>query len=142
MSHIENVMLWVFSLVASFGTMIAGHIDEAVNILLAMMVIDILSGLLKGAKHKRLKSAIMHMGILKKAGILLSIVFAALLDILLNDGQPVFKTLMVWLAIGNEGLSIVENLSSIGVKIPSQIKDRLAQLEKTKDDLQKEKDGQ
>lgn len=142
MAQFENVGLWIFSLVASTASFFSGHIDEAGKILLAMMVIDIVTGLLKGAKGKRLKSAIMHMGIIKKAGVIIAIIFASLLDVLVNEGMPVFRTLMVWLSIGMEGLSIIENLTAIGVYIPNQIKDRLSQVVQEKEKLQKEKDGQ
>ncbi|MED4619578.1 phage holin family protein, partial [Priestia megaterium] len=73
-------------------------------------------------------------------GMLIAILFATLLDVLINDGMPVFRTLMFWLAIGNEGLSIIENLSSLGVYVPAQIKDRLSQVVNARADLQKEKD--
>lgn len=140
MSYIENVGLWVFGLIATFSTYLSGHIDEAIKILLAVMVLDIITGLLKGAKAKRLKSSIMQMGIFKKAGILLAIIFASLLDELINDGQPVFRTLMVWLAIGNEGLSTVENLATLGVYMPKQIKERLAQIVQDNENMIKGKD--
>lgn len=142
MSYLDNIYVWFIGLAGSFTAYVSGHTDQATKILLALMVLDIATGLLKGAKQKRLKSAIMHMGIIKKAGIVLAIVFASLLDILVNEGMPVFRTLMVWLAIGNEGLSIAENLSAIGVYVPHQIKDRLAQVVEAKAELQKEKDGQ
>jgi toxin secretion/phage lysis holin len=139
--RLENIKLWIFSMIASFCSFISGHIDEATRILLLMMVIDIVTGILKGIKQKRLKSAIMHLGILKKAGILLSIIFASLLDILVNEGMPVFRTLMVWLSIGNEGLSIVENLASLGVYMPVSIKERLANFAQHGKELQSEKDN-
>lgn len=82
----------------------------------------------------------MHLGILKKAGILLSIIFASLLDMLVNDGMPVFRTLMVWLSIGNEGLSIVENLAYLGVNMPVSIKEKLANFAQHGKEMQSEKD--
>lgn len=140
MSYIENAGLWVFGLIATFSTYLSGHVDEAIKVLLAVMVLDVVTGLLKGAKAKRLKSSIMQMGIFKKAGILLAIIFASLLDELINDGQPVFRTLMVWLAIGNEGLSTVENLATLGVYMPKQIKERLAQIVQDNENMVKGKD--
>ncbi|MCY8796271.1 MULTISPECIES: holin family protein [Bacillus subtilis group] len=140
MSYLSNFYVWMVGLIGSLTEFVSGHYNNAVFILVAMMLLDVITGLLKGAKNKRLKSAIMHMGIIKKAGMLLAIVFASLLDILVNDGMPVFRTLMTWLAIGNEGLSIIENFTALGVKIPTQIKDKLAQVVSEKEELQSEKD--
>jgi len=140
MGYLNNFSVWLVGLVGSIVEFVSGHYQNAIFILVAMMLIDVVTGLLKGAKNKRLKSAIMHMGIIKKAGMLLSIVFASLLDLLVNDGMPVFRTLMVWLAIGNEGLSIIENFTALGVYIPKQIKDRLSQVVAEKQELQDEKD--
>lgn len=140
MVSFDKLGAWVFSMLATFTTMISGYITESILIMIALMGLDIATGLLKGMKHKRLKSAIMHMGILKKAGSILAIVLAILLDILLNDNQPIFQTLMVWLVIADEGLSIIENLTALGVRIPQQIKDKLALAEKEAKSLQDEKD--
>ncbi|APT46589.1 phage holin family protein [Bacillus safensis] len=140
MGYLNNVYVYIVGLVGSLVEFVSGHYQNAIFILVAMMLIDVVTGLLKGAKNKRLKSAIMHMGIIKKAGMLLAIVFASLLDLLVNDGMPVFRTLMVWLAIGNEGLSIIENFTALGVYIPKQIKDRLSQVVAEKQELQDEKD--
>jgi toxin secretion/phage lysis holin len=142
MSYLNNVYVLATGVIGSVVEFVQGNYQNAIFILVAMMVIDIVTGILKGAKNKRLKSAIMHLGIIKKAGMLLAILFASLLDILVNDSMPIFRTLMVWLAIGNEGLSIIENLSALGVHVPAQIKDRLAQVVQEKAELQKEKDGQ
>lgn len=140
MSYLNSFYVWVIGLAGSLIEFVSGHYQNAIFILVAFMAIDVVTGLLKGAKNKRLKSAIMHMGLLKKAAMLIAIAFTALLDILINDGMPVFRTLMIWLAIGNEGLSIVENFTALGVKIPNQIKDRLAQVVSEKQELQEEKD--
>lgn len=141
LGYSNNLGMWVTGGIGSLVSFFTGYTDEAVQMLLLLMIIDVTSGLLKGIKEKRLKSAIMHIGILKKAGIVLGIVFATIADILLNDGLPVFRTLFVWLSIANEGLSIIENLTAVGVKMPTQIKDRLAQVANETRDLQKEKDG-
>lgn len=141
MSYLKDSTVWIAGGLGSIVSFVTGHTDQAVNMLLVLMAIDVASGLLKGIKEKRLKSAIMHMGILKKAGIVLGIIFATVLDILLNEGMPVFRTLFVWLAIANEGLSIIENLTAVGVRIPNIFKERLAQVAEQSEQLQKEKDG-
>lgn len=140
MVSFDNVGAWVFSLIATFTAIVSGYITESISIMIALMGLDIATGILKGFKYHRLKSAIMHMGLLKKAGSILAIVFAILLDNLLNDSQPVFQTLMVWLVICHEGLSIKENLTALGVHIPTQMVEKFTQSIEESKKLQKEKD--
>lgn len=70
----------------------------------------------------------MHMGILKKVGTMLALLVAYLLDAFMNGGQMIFTSLVTWVAIGNEGLSIVENLNALGVKLPAVITNKLDTL--------------
>lgn len=119
---------------------VTGHTSESFQILLLMIIIDIISGLMKGAQNRRLKSAIMSMGIMKKGAILLSIAFGYILDRAFNGGQPVFSIMMTWVAIGNEGLSIIENLEAMGVKMPAMITNKLGQVSDKAKELQEEKD--
>ena len=140
MKYLSEMGTWVVAGVGSLYAFVTGHTDLAFQILLAFMSIDIASGLLKGAYQKRLKSEIMSLGIVKKGGIILSIVFAYLLDMLINDGQPVFVTMMTWVAIGNEGLSITENFSSMGIGVPQVVTDRLGQFTDHAKEVQKDKD--
>jgi toxin secretion/phage lysis holin len=65
-------------------------------------------------------------GIVKKLALVSFVVFAHYLD--LAVGQTVFCTVATYALLGNEGLSIVENLSHCGVPIPNSIKDKLEQL--------------
>ncbi|MFG3611449.1 phage holin family protein [Rummeliibacillus stabekisii] len=140
MSYLQHLGVWVAGALGSIWQFVEGNYHNTVFILVALMCIDILSGILKGAKNKRLRSAIMGMGLLKKGAILLSISFAFLLDILVNDSMPVFTTMMTWVAIANEGLSIVENFTALGVSIPKVITDKLATISDEAQELQREKD--
>lgn len=140
MKYLTEFSAWIVGGVGSMYAFVTGHTEAGFQVLLLMMIIDIISGLMKGAQGGRLKSAIMSMGIIKKGAILLSVAFGYILDNAINGGQPVFATMMTWLAIGNEGLSVIENLTAMGVKIPSVITDKLGQFTEDAKQLQKEKD--
>ncbi|MGG1916058.1 phage holin family protein [Priestia megaterium] len=140
MRYLGDFSTWAVGILGSVYSFVTGHIDQSISILLWTMIIDIISGIMKGFDQRRLKSAIMSLGIIKKGAILLSIVFASLLDAFLNDSQPVFRTMMIWLAIGNESLSIVENLTALGVGIPKALTERLAQITHDLKTIQSEKD--
>lgn len=99
-------------------------------ILCALMAIDIVTGLLKGTKNHSLQSAIMSVGIRKKAGILLSIALGVCLDYAFAGGHLMFTSLMLGLSLCNEALSIIENLGQLGVPIPKVVSQRIESLRK------------
>lgn len=88
-------------------------------ILTVMMVLDIITGLIKGTMLKELKSRKMTNGLFRKAGFLILIVMASMLDLFV--GAPVFRNMVVGFLIINEAVSITENLTLMGVPIPQQI---------------------
>lgn len=56
------------------------------------------------------------------------LIVAVLLDRLLNTGTWVFRTLVCYFYIANEGISLLENCAELGVPIPDKIKETLVQL--------------
>ncbi|WP_231687541.1 phage holin family protein [Bacillus sp. FJAT-22090] len=116
-----------------FGTIFAfliGGWHISLTILVAFMVIDIVTGLIKAAIQKKLNSKVSYRGFLKKTSIMLVIIIANLLDLLTASGVPVFRTMAVFFYIGMEGLSIVENLGHIGIPLPKGIIKYIEQLSK------------
>lgn len=51
-----------------------------------------------------------------------------MLDRLLNTGSWVFRTLVAYFYISNEGISLLENAVGLGVPVPDKLKDALIQL--------------
>lgn len=101
---------------------LSGGESEMLKILVSIMVVDVVTGLLKGIKHRNIKSIIMSMGLLKKGGMLTAIYFAGQLGSLpIADGVGV-AYLFIILFIGNEALSVAENLEALGVPFPEQVK--------------------
>lgn len=75
-------------------------------------------------------------GLVKKLALMTFVVFAHWLDNAV--GQSVFCTLVVYVLLGTEGLSITENLGRCGVPIPDGIRDKLKQLAHEKNERSKE----
>ncbi|WP_342598791.1 phage holin family protein [Psychrobacillus sp. FSL H8-0483] len=126
---IEKLLFGLTFLGTFFAFLIGGwHIS--LTILVAFMVIDIVTGLIKAAIQKKLNSKVSYRGFLKKTSIMLVIIIANLLDVLTASGVPVFRTMAVFFYIGMEGLSIVENLGHIGIPLPSGITKYIEQLSK------------
>ena len=128
MSYVTQNLSLSVGVVGSMYGYFTGDDSVMFQALGIVMMLDILLGLMRAIKNNNLRSYIMTWGILKKASIILSVVFAFSLDIIVNSGVPVFTTMMTWLAIGNESLSIIENLNDLGIPIPSLILDKIKDI--------------
>jgi toxin secretion/phage lysis holin len=113
------------------GTVITwflGAWDIATIVLVSFMVLDFITGLLKGKFGDGIRSEKCFNGLKKKLSILIVLVVAVLLDRLIGNGTWVFRTLACYFYIANEGISILENCGQLGVNIPQPIKNALEQL--------------
>ncbi len=121
----------ISSIVAMIGTLFTwlfGGWDLSLTILIVFMTIDYITGILRGFVTKKLSSNVGLIGIARKSVILIVLIVAALLDRLINDNQFIFRTLVCYFYIANEGLSILENCSAIGIPMHPKIKEALEQL--------------
>ena len=120
----------VVAIIATFFTWIFGTWDIAIAILIIFMVLDYLTGVIVAYQNRTLNSEVGFKGLIKKCMILVILIVAVMLDRLLNTGTWVFRTLVCYFYIANEGISLLENVSNLGVKIPEKLKDALEQLNK------------
>lgn len=94
------------------------------DFLLILMVVDIVTGVLKAAKEGKLRSRNALYGYARKIGVFGIIILANIIDqILALNGAVAVATVLFY--VMNEGLSIVENLTQMGVKIPKVVTDKL-----------------
>lgn len=125
----------IVRMAAAAGGAIAGALggwDAILRVLLAMMVVDYISGIMVAVMGKSqkteyggLSSKVGFVGLLKKGMMLLVVLIATFLDEAM--GMAICRDAACWFYIANEGLSILENLSLVGVPFPEQIKALLGQ---------------
>lgn len=120
-----------------------------VYILIGVMSIDYVTGLICGAMGKSKKTETGYLasheawkGLLKKGVILLVVLLANLLDIAVSKGagitvEAVMGATCLWF-IASEGLSILENVASMGVPVP-KILIRMLEIMREKGDAPEEK---
>ena len=118
----------VVAIIATFFTYLFGGWDVALSILITFMILDYITGVIWAYIQKNLNSEVGFKGLVKKCTILIVLIVGAMLDRLLNSGEWVFRTLVAYFYIANEGISLLENISNLGVPIPAKIKDALEQL--------------
>ena len=132
MEKFLNLLRYIVAFVGTGLTWLFGSWDMALTILIVFMVLDYCTGVLKGYVLKQLSSDVGLRGLAKKAVILIVLIEAVCLDRLLNTGHWVFRTLVAYFYIANEGLSLIENCAALGGPVPQQLVDALAQLKEKK----------
>ncbi|HHD2604211.1 phage holin family protein [Clostridium perfringens] len=136
----ENIFDYLKIGIVAIGTLftwLLGAWDTPLVILIVLMALDYITGITKGYVNKDLSSNIGLKGIARKGVIFTILIVAVMLDRLLNTGNWIFRTLVCYFYIANEGISIIENASELGVPVPSKLKNSLIQLKEDKEDHKK-----
>lgn len=115
------------SVVGGFLTRFLGGFDMIIITLIIFVAMDYLTGVMKAIVNKELSSEIGFKGIFKKVLIFFMVGIATQLDIILLTDIGIRYIVIIFYII-NEGLSILENASLLGLKIPQKIKDTLSIL--------------
>ncbi len=132
MEKIFDCFKWLVITLATGVTWMLGAWDTPLKILILLMILDYISGVLKGYINKELSSDIGFKGIARKAMIFFILILAVMLDRLLNTGTWIFRTITCYFYIANEGISLLENGVVLGVPVPDKLKDALIQLREIK----------
>lgn len=133
--------LIVNTTVAGIGTSITcliGGWDKIIQILAILMIADYLTGMSKGILNKELASYIGFRGLLKKGAIFFVILLAYQIDLISNPEAPIFRTMAIYFYIGNEGISLLENLAVLNVPLPSFLIDVLKNIKDKNNKISKE----
>ena len=77
---------------------------------------DVLTGYLKAFKNKKVNSSISRDGFIKKIGWMIALILGVALDYFIHVHIFLFGTATV--CIITEAISVYENLSDVGVKLP------------------------
>ena len=117
------------SVIGTIFTYLFGSWDKALMVLITFIILDYITGIIKAWYKKELSSDTGLHGLARKGTILIVLIIAVLLDRLLNEGTWVFRTLVCYFYIANEGISILENIAVLNVPFPQKLKDVLIQLQ-------------
>ena len=126
MKHLINE---VISVILTTFVYLVGGFDIAIQSLLIVIVIDYLTGIASAIYNKELSSKIGLKGILKKFCYLLVVALSVVIDKLLGQGGLI-RTLVIYFFVANDGLSIVENMAEMNIKLPKKLIDALEQIKK------------
>ena len=137
---VKNGVLAAIAAAGSFAANLLGGWDAALQVLVALMAADYVTGLLVAGVFKRssksengaLDSRAGFKGLCKKCMMLLLVWLGVLLDGAL--GAAYVRTAVVLFFIGNEGLSLLENLGLMGVPFPGFLQRALEALRQQGDE--------
>ena len=124
----DNVFKNIMAGVCTVLSFLFGDMAGLMVALIALIILDYISGVIAAAVEKRLSSEVGAKGIAKKIFMLLIVALANIVDInVIGDGH-VLKTVTVVFYICNECISLIENAGRIGVPVPKKLLDVLEQL--------------
>jgi len=141
MKELWNTTKLIFASIGAAIGWFEGGADNFIYALIMFTIVDYIFGVLRAIAEKKLSSRIGAKGIVKKVGMFLIVGMAHLADVyLLNEGGAL-RTAIVFFYCSNEGISIVENANSLGLPIPTILKDALSQIRKKSGETDKKNDN-
>ena len=126
MKHLINNIV---SVILTTFVYLVGGFDIAIQSLLIVIVIDYLTGIASAIYNKELSSKVGFKGIIKKFCYLLVVALSVVIDNLLGQ-SGLIRSLVIYFFVANDGLSIIENMAKMNVKLPQKLIDALEQIKK------------
>ena len=118
----------VFAAVGAWLGYFLGGSDGLLYALLVFVIVDYLTGVMCAIEDQKLSSAVGFRGLCRKVLTFLLVGIAQVLDVHVLNQQGVLRTAVIFWAIANNGLSILENAAHLGLPVPEQLKQVLEQL--------------
>ena len=119
-----------FTTLGAFCGWYLGGADGFIYALIAFVAADYISGVLAAISEKRLSSSVGFKGIARKVLIFILVGLANLLDVYVLGAGQVLRTATIFFYLSNEGISLLENVTRLGLPVPDQLRNTLATLTK------------
>lgn len=133
MKQIWTLIQIAFSALGGFIGWFLGGNDGFIYALLAFVVIDYITGIMCAIADKELSSEVGFKGICKKVLIFALVGIGNLLDIYILGQAGIMRNVVIFFYLSNEGVSILENASHLGLPVPEKLKEILKQLHNRKE---------
>ena len=124
----NNAVKSIIAAVCAMFGFVFGDLNGLMIALVALIILDYISGVIAAVVEKKLSSEVGAKGIAKTIFMLLIVAVANIVDInVIGDGH-VLKSVTVVFYIANECISLIENAGRLGVPVPKKLLDVLEQL--------------
>ena len=127
----KEIWYGVQVVIATLGGFLAwflGGLDGLIYALIGFVSVDYATGILRAVVEKKLSSRIGATGIAKKVATFLLVGIAHIADTYLLGNGGVLRAAVICFYMTNEGVSLLENATAIGLPVPEKIKNILIQL--------------
>ncbi|MDU5100610.1 MAG: phage holin family protein [Peptoniphilus grossensis] len=133
MNKFLEILKVCFTAIGGWLGFYLGSVDAFIYTLLAFVIADYLTGVLRAGVERKLSSSIGFKGIAKKIMIFIVVGIANLCDVNLIEGDgTMIRTAIIFFYIANEGFSILENSVALGLPVPEKLKRVLEQFKEEK----------
>ena len=128
MKEFWNTIQLAFAAVGGWLGYFLGGCDGLLYALIAFVAIDYITGVMCAISDKTLSSEVGFKGICRKVLIFLLVGIGNIIDVQVLGSPGVLRTAVIFFYLSNEGVSLLENASHLGLPVPDAIKTVLEQL--------------
>lgn len=123
----KDIFKYIIAVGGSLVTYLFGGWSALIQILVAFVIIDYVTGVLAAGVNGKLDSSIGMRGIAKKVFIFIIVACGHLVDGAMGTGEIV-RDAAIYFYIANELISILENAGEIGLPVPDILKNSIDRL--------------
>ena len=128
MRDVITTMQCAFAALGGALGAVLGGWDGFLYALIVFVVVDYLTGVMVAILNQKLSSTVGFHGIIKKVVIFFLVAVGHIIDAYVIQNGSVIRTAVIFFYLSNEGISILENVSLLGLPVPQKLKDVLEQL--------------
>ena len=128
MKEFWNMIQIIFTAVGGWLGYFLGGCDGLLIALVVFAVTDYITGVMCAIADKKLSSEIGFKGICRKVIIFMLVGIAHVLDVNVIATGSVLRTAVIFFYLSNEGVSLLENATYLGLPVPEKLKSVLQQL--------------
>ena len=128
MKEFWSAIQFIFAALGGWLGWFLGGCDGLLYALIAFVVVDYITGVMCAVVDRKLSSEVGFKGIFKKILIFLLVGIANLLDVNIIGNGSVLRTAAIFFYLSNEGVSLLENATHLGLPVPEKLKSVLQQL--------------
>lgn len=130
MKDLMNAVQFTIAAIGGYVGYFLGGCDGFLYALLVFITLDYITGVMLAIVERNLSSEIGFKGIFKKVLILVMVAVGYILDSKIIGNGSAIRTAVIFFYISNEGISILENSSKLGLPVPEKLKAVLNQINK------------
>ena len=128
MKEFWNTIQLIFAAVGGWLGYFVGGCDGLLYALIGFVALDYVTGVMCAISDQKLSSEVGFKGICRKVLIFALVGIGHLLDTHIFGETGVLRTAVTFFYLSNEGVSLLENASYLGLPIPERLKAVLEQL--------------